>query len=77
MPFDPNIYASNWTMVAFSAIVAVVAIGGMFMASRVLSSRRPSETKLSTYECGIEPAPVQLVQHQSTLLYFRHIVPDF
>lgn len=56
MPFDPDIYAGNWTMVAFSAIVAVVAIGGMFLASRILSSRRPSATKLSTYECGIEPA---------------------
>ena len=56
MPFDPNIYASNWTMVAFSAMVAVIAIGGMFFASRILSSRRPNATKLSTYECGIEPA---------------------
>ena len=56
MPFDPSIYASNWTMVALSGIVAVVAIGGMFLANRILSSRRPSATKLSTYECGIEPA---------------------
>ncbi len=56
MPFEPSIYASNWTMVALSAIVAVVAIGGMFFANRILSSRRPSATKPSTYECGIEPA---------------------
>ncbi len=43
-------------MVALSAIVAVVAIGGMFAASRILSSRRPSPVKLTTYECGIVPS---------------------
>lgn len=44
-------------MVALSAIVAVVAIGGMFLGSQILSSRRASAIKLSTYECGIVPAP--------------------
>ena len=55
--FDPNVFANNWTMVALSAIVGLVAIGGMFAASRILSSRRPNATKLSTYECGIVPTP--------------------
>ena len=54
--FDPNLFFGNWTMVALAAIVALVAIGGMFLASRILSSRRPNPTKLSTYECGIVPA---------------------
>ena len=40
-------------MVALSAVVALLAIGGMFAASRLLSSRRVSEAKLTTYECGI------------------------
>ena len=43
-------------MVALAAIVAVVAIGGMFLGSRILSSRRPNAVKLTTYECGIVPA---------------------
>ncbi len=55
--FDPNIFAGNWTAVALSAVVAVVAIGGMFAASRMLSSRRHSDIKLSTYECGIPATP--------------------
>ena len=55
--FDPNIFAGNWTAVALSAVVGVVAIGGMFAASRVLSSRRHSDVKLSTYECGIPATP--------------------
>ena len=55
--FDPNLFAENWTAVAISAVVAVVAIGGMFAASRVLSSRRYSEVKLTSYECGIPPTP--------------------
>ncbi len=55
--FDPGIFAANWTAVALSAIVAAVAILGMFGASRVLSSRSHSEIKLSPYECGIPPTP--------------------
>ena len=42
---------------AFSGIVAVVAIGMMFATSRIISSRRHSDVKLTTYECGIPPTP--------------------
>ena len=55
--FDPNIFASNWTAVALSAVIGVLAIGGMFAASRLLSSRRHSDVKLTTYECGIPATP--------------------
>ena len=55
--FDPNIFASNWTAVALSAVIAVAAIGGMFAASRLLSSHRHSDVKLTTYECGIPATP--------------------
>jgi NADH-quinone oxidoreductase subunit A len=51
--FDASIFAQNWTAVALSAIVAALAIVGMFAASRLLSSRRYSATKLTPYECGI------------------------
>ncbi len=46
-------FAVDWTVVAISGVVAFLAIGGMFATSRLLSSRRRSEAKLSTYECGI------------------------
>ncbi len=46
-------FALDWTVVTLSAIVAFLAIGGMFATSRLLSSRRRSEAKLTTYECGI------------------------
>ena len=46
-------FVLDWTMVALSAVVAFLAIGGMFATSRLLSSRRRSEAKLTTYECGI------------------------
>jgi NADH-quinone oxidoreductase subunit A len=55
--FDPNIFASNWTAVALSAVIGLLAIGGMFGASRLLSSRRHSDVKLTTYECGIPATP--------------------
>ena len=45
--------ALDWTVVALSAVVAFLGIGGMFATSRLLSSRRRSEAKLTTYECGI------------------------
>ena len=41
--FNPGLFAENWTAVALSALVAAVAIIGMFTASQ----------KLTTYECGI------------------------
>ncbi len=50
-------FALDWTVVALSAVVAFLAIGGMFATSRLLSSRRHSEAKLSTYECGIPATP--------------------
>ncbi len=48
-------FAGDWIAVGLSAVVAVVAIGGMFGASRLLSARRYSEVKLTPYECGIPP----------------------
>jgi NADH-quinone oxidoreductase subunit A len=50
-----NVFAANWIAVALSGVVAVLAIGGMFAASQLLSSRRRSEVKLTPYECGIPP----------------------
>ncbi len=55
--FNPDLFAENWTAVAISAVIAALAIGGMFAASRVLSSRRHSDIKLTPYECGIPAAP--------------------
>lgn len=52
---DTNTLAQNWTAVVFSAVVAALAMGAMFGASRLLSARRPSAVKLTTYECGIPP----------------------
>ena len=46
-------FALDWTVVALSSVVAFLAIGGMFATSRLLSARRRSEAKLTTYECGI------------------------
>ena len=53
--FNSDLFAENWTAVAISAVVAALAIGGMFAASRLLSSRRHSDVKLTPYECGIPP----------------------
>ena len=52
-PFDIQMYAQNWVAVAFSVIIGASAIIGMFAASRLFSSRRDSDVKLTTYECGI------------------------
>ena len=55
--FSVELFTQNWTAVALSAVVATIAIGGMFTASRILSARRHSDAKLTTYECGIPPTP--------------------
>jgi|TARA_Y100000031_G_C8170091_1_gene361353 NADH:ubiquinone oxidoreductase subunit 3 (subunit A) len=54
--FNADLFAENWAAVAISAAIAVAAIGAMFGASRVMSSRRRSELKLTSYECGIPAA---------------------
>ena len=54
--FDSSLFAENWAAVAISAVIAALGVGGMFAASRVLSARRRSETKLTPYECGIPAA---------------------
>ena len=53
----PEGFATNWTAVVLSAIVAVIAIGTMFAVSFFISARRRSDIKLTPYECGIPPAP--------------------
>ena len=55
--FNPDLFTENYTAVALSAVVAALAIGGMFGASRFLSARRASDVKLTTYECGIPATP--------------------
>ena len=55
--FNPEIFTENWTAVALSAVIAAVAIIGMFTASQLLSARRKSAVKLTTYECGIPATP--------------------
>ena len=55
--FSPELFTQNWTAVAISAVVATMAIGGMSTAYRMLSARRHSDAKLTTYECGIPPTP--------------------
>ena len=55
--FNPAAYAGNWLAVVIAAVIALAAIGGMFAGSQLLSARRRSAEKLTTYECGIPPTP--------------------
>ena len=55
--FSGDLFAKDWSAVALSAVIATVAIVLMFGTSRLLSSRRHSDIKLTPYECGIPPTP--------------------
>ena len=55
--FNPADYAGNWLAVVIAATIALAAIGAMFAGSQLLSARRRSAVKLTTYECGIPPTP--------------------
>ena len=57
-------YDVNWTAVIVVAIVGVLAALGMFLASRIISPRRPSELKDTPYECGIPASPYNWSQIQ-------------
>ena len=55
--FNPAAYAGNWLAVVIAVVIALAAIGAMFAGSQLLSARRRSAVKLTTYECGIPPTP--------------------
>ncbi len=55
--FNPADYAGNWLAVVIAVVIALAAIGAMFAGSQLLSARRRSDVKLTTYECGIPPTP--------------------
>ena len=55
--FNPTTYAGNWLAVVIAIIIALAAISAMFIGSQLLSARRRSAEKLTTYECGIPPTP--------------------
>ena len=50
-------YGGDWAAVVIAVVIALAAIGAMFAGSRLLSARRRSAVKLTTYECGIPPTP--------------------
>ena len=54
---------------ALSAIVAVVAIGGMFLGSRILSSRRPNAPSCPPTNVALR-GPLFLVQHHLRFYIF-------
>ena len=55
-------YATDWISVFLAAIVAIVGIAGMFIASRLIAPRRPSKIKETPYESGIPPLPLNRAQ---------------
>ena len=60
----PEGYTLNWIAVLIVALVGTIAVGGIFIASRILAPKRPSLIKDEPYECGIEPEPFQWAQIQ-------------
>ena len=62
-------FALDWTVVLIVAVVGLAAVGGMFLVSRVIAPRRPSEIKDTPYECGIPPAP-----HRWSQIHIRYYV---
>ena len=66
-------YVLNWIAVLVVAAVGLGAILLMFVASRLLAPRRPSEAKDSPYECGIPAAPYHWSQIQIRYYVFAII----
>jgi NADH-quinone oxidoreductase subunit A len=48
-------YYSAYSIVGILAVVGVLFVTVAFAANRVLSLSRPTDEKLLTYECGVDP----------------------
>ena len=59
----PEGYGLNWTAVIVAVATGLVAMGVMFMASKILAPHRPSADKAIPYESGIRPTPFTWSQH--------------
>ena len=58
----PETLVENWTALILAGAIALLAMGIMFAASFIISSKRPSAIKEMPYECGIPPAPYTFSQ---------------
>ena len=58
----PETLVENWIALLLAGVTSFVAIGIMFAASFIISSKRHSSIKETPYECGIPPAPYTFSQ---------------
>lgn len=55
-------FVLDWAVIVIVGIIGLTAAGGMFLVSRLVAPRRPSEMKDIPYECGIPSAPYRWSQ---------------
>ena len=58
----PESLVENWMALVLAGAIAFLAMGIMFAASFIISSKRPSAIKETPYECGIPPSPYTFSQ---------------
>ena len=58
----PESLVQNWAALVLAGVVALVAIGIMFAATFLISSKRFSKIKETPYECGIPAEPYAFSQ---------------
>ena len=58
----PESLVQTWAALVLAGVVALVAIGIMFAATFLISSKRFSKIKETPYECGIPPEPYAFSQ---------------
>jgi NADH:ubiquinone oxidoreductase subunit 3 (subunit A) len=58
----PETLVENWTALLLAGVIGFGCIAVMLTASLIVSSRRRSAIKETSYECGIPPAPYAFSQ---------------
>ena len=58
----PESLVQNWAALVLAGVVALVAIGIMFAATFLISSKRFSKIIETPYECGFPPEPYAFSQ---------------
>lgn len=70
-------YFGGYLSIAVLLLIGGLIVGGALLANRLLRPHRPTEEKLTTYECGIDPVGTGWAQSYIRYYVFAYLYVIF